>query len=119
MTKRQDYGVRSEKMAASFLRKLKHRIITMNYRTRQGEVDIISLAPDQTLVFTEVRSRHDCRYGHPVETVNTNKKQRVRKAARQYLYEHPCYQNHACRFDVITIIGEEKDAVLEHFPDAF
>lgn len=94
-------------------------IVARNYRAKQGEVDIISLAPDRTLVFTEVRSKHDCTYGHPLETVDAKKQQRVRLAARQFLYEHPRYGDHACRFDVITIVGEGRAAKLEYFQDAF
>ena len=65
---RQEFGRAGEKRAERFLRGQKHRIVARNYRAKQGEVDIISLAPDRTLVFTEVRSKHDCTYGHPLET---------------------------------------------------
>ena len=116
---RQEFGCAGEKRAERFLRGQKHRIVARNYRAKQGEVDIISLAPDRTLVFTEVRSKHDCTYGHPLETVDAKKQQRVRLAARQFLYEHPRYGDHACRFDVITIVGEGRAAKLEYFPDAF
>lgn len=54
-----------------------------------------------------------------LETVDAKKQQRVRLAARQFLYEHPRYGDHACRFDVITIVGEGRAAKLEYFPDAF
>ena len=57
---RQEFGRAGEKRAERFLRGQKHRIVARNYRAKQGEVDIISLAPDRTLVFTEVRSKHDC-----------------------------------------------------------
>lgn len=118
-TPRQRYGRESEKKAAQFLRKQKHRIIARNFSTHQGEVDIISLSPDHTLVFTEVRSRHDCTYGHPIETVDSGKQQRVRQAARAFLYAHPIHGDYACRFDIITVVGEGTHAILEHFPDAF
>ncbi len=116
---RQEFGRAGEKRAERFLRGQKHRIVARNYRAKQGEVDIISLAPDRTLVFTEVRSKHDCTYGHPLETVDAKKQQRVRLAARQFLYEHPRYGDHACRFDVITIVGEGRAAKLEYFQDVF
>ena len=119
MTERQAFGRASEKRAENFLRTKKHRILEKNYRTRQCEVDIVSLSPEGILVFTEVRSKHDCRYGHPVETVDARKQARVRAAARQFLYEHAKYRDFACRFDVITVVGEGRDALLEYFPDAF
>lgn len=119
MDERQAFGRASEKRAEQFLRKQKHRIVARNFRTRHGEVDIVSLAPDKTVVFTEVRSRHDASYGHPLETVDARKQARVRQAAEAFLYAHPEYAGHACRFDVITVLGEGRNAVLEHFTDAF
>ena len=119
MTKKQDFGRASEKRAERYLRAHKHRIIARNFLTRQGEVDLISVLPGRLLVFTEVRSKHDCTYGHPVETVDARKQAHIRAAAAQFLYENPKYEGFACRFDVIAIVGEGKDAVLEHFQDAF
>lgn len=119
MDARQDFGRASEKQAERFLRAQRHRILARNYRTRQGEIDIVSLARDGVVVFTEVRSKHDCEFGHPIETVDVRKQKRIRAAAKQFLQAHPRYQAHACRFDVITVVGEGKAAQLEHFLDAF
>ena len=71
------------------------------------------------LVFTEVRSKHQEKYGHPVETVDFKKQEKIRKTAELYLYKTPEYQNYICRFDVIAIVGEGKEAILTYFPDAF
>lgn len=119
MAERQEFGRASEKRAERFLRSLKHRIVEKNYRGRQGEIDLISLSRDGVLVFTEVRSKHDDEFGHPAETINAGKQARIRSTARQFLQEHPKFQGRACRFDVITLVGEGKEAVLEHFTDAF
>lgn len=119
MNRKQDFGKASEKQAEKYLRAHKHRIIARNYLTRQGEIDLISVLPDALLVFTEVRSRRDCTYGHPVETVDARKQGHIRAAAKHFLYENPEFAGYACRFDVITIVGEGQDAVLEHFQDAF
>lgn len=119
MAGRQDYGRTSEALAEKLLRKKRHRVVARNYRTRHGEIDCISLAPDRTLVFTEVRSKHGTLYGHPLETIDVRKQAHVRQAAQLFLYEHPSYQGYACRFDVVTVVGEGKDAVLEHIEDAF
>ena len=119
MTERQEFGRANEKRAVDFLRKQKHRIIKRNYLTRHGEIDVISVINKDTLVFTEVRSKHNCLYGHPVETINQSKQQHIRYAAQQFLYENKKYQTYNCRFDVITIVGEGREMKLEYFPDAF
>lgn len=119
MAERQDFGRASEKRAERFLRSLKHRIVAKNYRGRQGEIDLVSLSREGVLVFTEVRSKHDVVYGHPAETVDARKQARIRATAQQFLQEHPRFQGYACRFDVITLVGDGKEATLEHFVDAF
>lgn len=119
MAERQEFGRKNEKRAVKFLRAHKHRIIKCNYLARGGEIDIISVTYPKTLVFTEVRSKHSCKHGHPAETINAEKQRRIRTAAQQFLYENKKYQNYDCRFDVVTIVGEAKNMILEYFPDAF
>lgn len=119
MLGRKDFGAASENQAEKFLRSKKHRIVARNYFSKHGEIDIISVLPGKVLVFTEVRSKHDCTYGHPIETIDIRKQAHIRHTAEKFLYEHPKYEDYACRFDVVTIVGEGKDAVLEYFPDAF
>ena len=119
MDHRQDFGRKNEKRAERFLRAQKHRAVTKNYRTAEGELDLITLSPEGMLVFTEVRSRRSDTAVHPAETVNARKQAHLRRAAMQFLYAHPEHQARVCRFDVITIVGEGRAATLEYFPDAF
>ena len=119
MLGRKDFGAASEKQAEIFLRRKKHRIVARNYFSRHGEIDIISVLPGKMLVFTEVRSKHNCEYGHPIETIDARKQAHIRKTAEKFLLDNPKYSDYACRFDVVTIVGEGKNAELEYFPDAF
>lgn len=119
MARHNDFGRESEKRAEKFLRGQKHRIVARNYHARHGEIDIISTKRGRGLVFTEVRSKHNTTYGHPIETINRAKQGHIIGAARQFVDENPRYANDDCHFDVITIVGEGEEAVLEYFPDAF
>lgn len=119
MAERQAYGRAGEALAEKLLRKKGHKIVARNYRTSHGEIDRISLAPDKTLVFTEVRSKHDTLYGHPLETIDARKQAYVRQAAQLFLHKHPTYRNHVCRFDVVTVVGEGRSAVVEPFENVF
>lgn len=117
---RQFFGKKNEKLAEKFLRKKGHRILERNYLVaRLGEIDLITEAPGKIIAFVEVRSKHDVKYGHPLETINEKKIEHIRQAASHFLYAKPQYQSYACRFDVITIVGEGRDKVLEYYPDAF
>ncbi len=119
MMNKKDYGNASEKQAEKFLRSKKHRIVARNYFSKHGEIDIISVLPEKIVVFTEVRSKHACTYGHPIETIDARKQQHIRQTAEKFLTDHPKYADYDCRFDVVTVVGEGKNAVLEYFPDAF
>ncbi len=87
----------------------------MNYRSRsRNEIDII--AKDKgCLVFVEVKYRRDGRKGDPAEAVDAGKQSRIRRAACQYLYEHPQFQPFPCRFDVVAILGEEIRVISDAF----
>lgn len=69
----------------------------------------------EQLVFVEVRSRRNSRYGTPAETVTRAKQRRLSRAAAHYLLLHP--GNVPCRFDVIAILQQENR--LEWIKDAF
>ncbi|MBI1838726.1 MAG: YraN family protein [Candidatus Colwellbacteria bacterium] len=56
MTLRSETGKFGEDMASRYLLKKGYKIIERNYRKPWGELDIISIAPDRTLVFVEVKT---------------------------------------------------------------
>ncbi len=56
MTYRQETGKSGENLAANYLRKNGYRIIERNKKEKWGELDIIAVAPDKTLVFVEVKT---------------------------------------------------------------
>ena len=120
MHNRREIGSFYENIAAKYLEKHGYTILERNYHAgRHGEIDIISVLPGKMLVFTEVRSKHNCEYGHPIETIDARKQAHIRKTAEKFLLDNPKYADYACRFDVVTIVGEGKNAELEYFPDAF
>ncbi|WP_048308337.1 YraN family protein [Halomonas sp. PR-M31] len=76
--------------------------VARNQHAKGGEIDLIMRDGD-TLVFIEVRHRTNTRYGHPLETVNITKQQRLIRAARFYLLRNRL--SCACRFDVVGVVG--------------
>ena len=94
-------GDRGESYAEDYLRRQGYRILTRNYRTKIGEIDLI--ADDHgTLVFIEVKTRSSVHYGVPAEAVNYKKKQKIIQTAYWYLYEQR-RENTICRFDVLEV----------------
>ena len=110
------FGDRGEREAARYLRKRGMRIIERNYRTAQGEIDLIVRDGD-TLVFVEVKSR---RAGQPAEAVTPAKQQRLTLAALHYLRRHDLLEQR-CRFDVVAIVWPvgRQIPTIDHIPHAF
>ena len=98
-------GTRYESLAADYLQGQGLTIMERNYQDRTGEIDLIGR--DGTfLVFVEVKYRRDMRSGDPAEAVTPRKQQHIRRTAQYYLYSHRC-GDVPCRFDVVSILGEE------------
>ncbi|MEJ2059666.1 MAG: YraN family protein [Gammaproteobacteria bacterium] len=75
------------------------RLLTRNYRTRQGEIDLV-MSDGEQVVFVEVRQRRNPRYGGAAVSVDSAKQARLRAAALHYLQHHA--PQAAARFDVIA-----------------
>lgn len=107
-------GYEYEAVAAEFLKIKGYRILTQNFYTKFGEIDLIA-QDGEYLVFVEVKYRANGESGHPLEAVNTRKQQRIKKAAQFYLIRYGISVDVSCRFDVIGILGEE----IIHIENAF
>jgi putative endonuclease len=111
-------GQQGEALACRYLSRQGYRVVVRNYRTKQGEIDII--AEEQgTLVFVEVKTRRGHQCGHPFEAVTDAKCRQISKAALQYLAETG-REGQAARFDVVAIsIAGEAAPVVELVKNAF
>lgn len=85
--KRSETGQRGERLAQDYLKKSGYRIIETNYRSRYGEIDIISKYKN-VLVFTEVRTKISLEYGTPEESMTETKSRRLRATAYHYRQTH-------------------------------
>jgi putative endonuclease len=103
-TPAQSAGGDAEEAAARFLADRGLRIVARNYRTRQGEIDLVAQDGD-TLVFVEVRLRSSGRYGGAVGSIDARKQARIAAAARHFLMR--LAREPRCRFDVITVEDRE------------
>lgn len=97
-------GPWGEALAADYLRKKGYRIEAMNYRTRQGEIDIIA-ADRRYLVFCEVKLRKSASFAAAREFVDPHKQQRLRTTALLYLAQNETVLQP--RFDVIEIYAPQ------------
>lgn len=99
---RQLIGKEGEKIAYEFLKKEGYDIIATNYRCLYGEIDIIAFESD-FLVFIEVKTRKNLKYGFPEEAVTKRKQEKLVKVASYYM--NICnIIDRKIRFDVISIL---------------
>lgn len=100
---RQLTGQRGEELAVEALERRGHRILARRYRTRFGEIDIVSEASGM-VVFTEVKARRSNRFGTAAEQIPVWKQRRIAAMALDYL-AYSGRLNDDCRFDVVAIDG--------------
>ncbi len=77
-------GRLGEEIAVQRLTALGYRVVERNFRTREGEVDIVAWDGDE-LVFVEVKARRDRSYGLPEESITRAKAEHLVLAAQSYL----------------------------------
>ena len=110
-------GGRGEDLACRHLKEKGYRVLTRNYRTRSGEVDIIALDGDTT-VFVEVKERQGISHGEGYESVTKAKRRRVFRAAQSYAASHGLWEA-LLRFDVVSIDWSSGEPALRHDLGAF
>lgn len=109
-TRARSMGNFGERVAASHLESKGYLILERNWRTREGEIDIIASRDDE-LIFVEVRSRRGRSMGVPEESITGRKASHVRAAASAYLLEHPEAPPNQ-RIDVVALELDVKGRVL-------
>ena len=108
-----------EKRCEKFLKAKGLKTLAKNYSCKTGELDLVMVDPDGTIVFVEVKTRADEAFAPTESVVTRPKKTRLTRTARYFLTVNNI-ENHPCRFDLVTIIlpksGTEQ---IKHYPNAF
>ena len=94
-----------EQKACRFLLSAGIHIITRNFRTPFGEIDIIGKDANE-FVFFEVKYRQKNTFYEPYESVSPSKQKTIRKTASYYLQSSNQLYIVPFRFDIISITGK-------------
>jgi putative endonuclease len=108
-------GIVGENIASKYLSQRGAQILEKNYKIQSGEIDIIAKL-DNELVFVEVKSRTNNKFGIPCESVGFKKRKKITSTAQYYLLVNDL-DNVPVRFDVVEIYLNEKK--LRHIVNAF
>lgn len=117
LNSRQLLGQKGEEIAAKYLKKKGYRIVSRNYRTKSGEIDIIAM-DGSVVVFIEVKTRTGNLYGSPAAAVTLNKQRQIGKTALCYLTSRKRLDVPA-RFDVISVCFNNNSYQIDLIPNAF
>lgn len=113
MNKR-ELGTQYEQITAEYLKQQGVQVLEQNFRCRHGEIDLI-IKDGAYLAFVEVKYRSTLKHGDPAEAVTSVKQERIRMAARYYLYQNRYGEDTPCRFDVIRILKDKIDWIKNAF----
>ncbi|KKQ37877.1 MAG: hypothetical protein US53_C0007G0016 [Candidatus Woesebacteria bacterium GW2011_GWA1_37_7] len=102
-------GRAGEDYSVKFLKKQGYKILSRNFRTSIGEIDIIAFDKD-TLVFVEVKMRSTIKYGFPEEAVTTRKLRTIKRVADVFIKKHK-YGKVKYRIDVMSILINNRNIV--------
>ena len=112
-------GKLGEKIAEKYLIKNKYTIIEKNFYSKQGEIDIIAEEKDtREIVFIEVKTRTNSKYGRPKDAVTINKRKHMYKAAEYYILKNKIAKKDIT-LDVVEIYANsEKNIKIIHLERA-
>ena len=126
-TDRQRIGRIGEDAVAGRYADMGFSVIARNLHVSRNEIDLV-LQSETHLVFVEVKTRHTTpgtpsRYGRPAASIDKSKRERMRKAAEDYLREHPTTLQP--RIDVAEVylrknpFGENEILEIKLYPAAY
>ena len=117
-TPRTRLGTWGEALAGRFLQDKGYRILTTNYRSSHGEVDIVARHGEE-LVFVEVRTRRGGNFGAPEESLSKAKIRRLVNTCQDYL-QNTAREAAPWRVDLVSIyLGPRREVQrIQHLPHA-
>ena len=126
MDRRRTLGDFGEEEAVRHLERRGHEILDRNFRTRYGELDVVSRTAD-CLVFCEVKTRTSGGRSGPasaLEAVGPAKRRRLRLMAREWFRLRGAVHGRllrGVRFDAVGVVVDARGQLvaLDHVEDAF
>ena len=113
-------GALGERLAAQYLKERGYSVVSRNYRSAYGEIDLICTKEDM-LVFAEVKTRAVNAMVAGEYAVGNQKQQRIIKTAVSFLSEadNKRYDGLLPRFDVVIIEIDAGRYRTTHYKAAF
>ncbi len=108
-----------ERRCEKFLRRNGMKLLTRNFACKAGEIDLIMVAPDRSIVFVEVKTRASEDFAATEEVITKPKRDKLARTARYFLAANQI-ENRPYRFDVVTItLNHTGRPQITHYKNAF
>ncbi|MFH1370680.1 MAG: YraN family protein [Planctomycetota bacterium] len=112
-------GKWGERQCEKFLKRKGLKTLTRNYACKAGEIDLIMVDNDRSIVFVEVKTRTNEEFAPTESAVNKTKIDKMVKTSRYFLSAHDI-DNRPYRFDIVTVtLGQRGPAEIRHYKNAF
>ena len=109
-------GRDGELVALKCLKEKGYEILSVNWKYRKLEIDIIAKYKNEIIV-AEVKTRDWDGLMDPEEAVTKKKQKNIVKAANAYILEHEIDLN--VRFDILSVSKRGSKWSVKHIEDAF
>ena len=96
-------GAFGENAVVDFVQTQGSAVVDRNWRIKEGEIDIVAQHADGTFAFIEVKTRTSLAFGHPLESINSEKAHRLQRLALAWLATHQSL-GHEYRIDCAAVI---------------
>jgi len=116
---RRKLGRWGERWCERYLRRRGLKTLARNFSCKTGEIDLVMVDGDRTVVFVEVKTRVDESFQPAESVITAAKKARMIRAARYFLMRYNI-EDRPFRFDVVTVIaGRGRRPEIRHYQRAF
>jgi len=108
-----------ERCSEKFLKSKGLKLLARNFSSRDGEVDLIMIDRDGSVVFVEVKTRTNEKFDSAESSIDYSKKNKLIRTANLFCRKYEI-ENRALRFDaVIVILGESGKPEIRHYQNIF
>jgi len=110
--KRKELGQVGEQLATEFLLSKGYLLLTHNFTTRIGEIDLL-MQDESTIVVVEVKTLSQARGFDPIDQIDGAKQRKLQVLAQEVAARYPTYN---VRIDAVTVYWENSsEPVVTHF----
>ncbi|MCD7774575.1 MAG: YraN family protein [Clostridiales bacterium] len=109
-------GMLGEYYAAAYLRHHNYDVLSSNYHTRTGEIDLVAVK-GRVICFVEVKLRSATSYFPPSDAVDYRKRERIKSTAAAYTASTKL--KFVARFDIMEIILYDDKYKVRYLKNAF